>query len=84
MKCVEAAAGVLRVEAFKFQATDEHLANNLSVSTMPCDYDFFHLYEFNFLEGRPFSEKEFRDGEHVCVITDKVAQMLGLPALTEG
>ena len=83
MKCVEAAAGVLPVEAFKFQATDENLANNLSVSTMPCDNDFFHLYEFNFWEGRPFSEKEFRDGERVCVITDKVAQRLGLPALTE-
>ena len=83
MKCVEAAAGVLPTAAFKYQASDEHFTNHLSVSAQPCDYDFFRLYEFNFLEGRPFSEKEFRSGDRVCVITDKVAQRLGLPALTE-
>jgi ABC-type antimicrobial peptide transport system, permease component len=46
---------------------------------MPCrtDPSFFRLYDLDFLSGRPFSEKEFRQGERVCVITDKVAERIG-------
>lgn len=41
-----------------------------------CDPRFFQLYDFQFLEGRPFNEQEFRNGEQVCVVTDKLLERL--------
>ena len=41
-----------------------------------CDHEFFRLYDFTFVDGRPFSEKEFRNGERVCVVTENVAKKL--------
>ena len=32
--------------------------------------DFFKIYEYDFLEGRPFTKQEVEDKEHVCVISD--------------
>ena len=34
-------------------------------------------YDLTFLEGRPFSEAEFRKGERVCVVSDKVWEKVG-------
>ena len=77
MECVELAIG-------------DHSSNQMSVNTdsIPfvqsqvdvhqCDYRFFRFYDFDFIEGRPFSEQEFRDSMNVCVITDKLAKKLGL------
>ena len=82
MKCVEAAAGVIpamqnRYTIAGFGTTDRQGTEQSSVSAIATDPDFYRLYELTFLSGRPFSEKEFRDGERVCVVTDKVA---GRPA----
>ena len=43
-----------------------------------CDPRFFQLYDFQFLEGRPFNEQEFRNGEPVCVVTDKFLEKIGI------
>lgn len=77
MACVEAATGVLPAAADRFPASDEQRTRNLSVSSMPTDPDFFRLYDLTFLDGRPFSEKEFREGERVCVVSDKVWEKAG-------
>ena len=82
MKCVEAAAGVIpamqnRFTIAGFGTTDRQGTEQSTVSAIATDPDFFRLYELPFLSGRPFSEKEFRDGERVCVVTDKVAAKTG-------
>ena len=82
MKCVEAAAGIIpamqnRYTIAGFGTTDRQGTEQSSVSAIATDPGFFRLYELTFLSGRPFSEKEFRDGERVCVVTDKVAAKTG-------
>ncbi|MBR6866601.1 MAG: ABC transporter permease [Prevotella sp.] len=38
--------------------------------------DFFHIYEYDFVSGRPFTSKEVDDNEKVCVISDALAERL--------
>ena len=78
MNCVEAATGDVSNTYYRLPASDEQYSHHASVSAMPCDYDFFRIYDLDFLSGRPFSEKEFRDGERVVVISDKVRELLDL------
>ena len=74
LKCVESATGV--TEAFLIVG-DEAQQHKTAAYALRTDPSFFRLYDLDFLSGRPFSEKEFRQGERVCVITDKVAERIG-------
>ena len=74
LKCVESATGV--TEAFLI-VDDEAQQHKTAAYALRTDPSFFRLYDLDFLSGRPFSEKEFRQGERVCVITDKVAERIG-------
>ncbi len=74
MESVELATGV---EEKNFTICDEKYENVMNVTAIGCDPDFFRLYEFTFLEGRPFSEKEYKDGERVCVISEKIDKKMG-------
>jgi putative ABC transport system permease protein len=74
MNCVEAAAGIRTAQE---TIGDEAGEQNFRVDVMRCDPDFFRLYDLDFVKGRPFSEKEFRTGERVCVVSEKVAKQLG-------
>ena len=38
--------------------------------------DFFKIYEYDFLEGRPFTRQEVEAKEHVAVISDALAERL--------
>ena len=76
MESVELATGVGEAH---LNFCDENFEKISFAYTMLCDPDFFRLYEFTFLDGRPFSEKEYKDGERVCVISDRTAQELGYP-----
>ena len=78
MNCVEAAMGDGSNTYYRFPASDERYSRHASVYAMPTDYDFFRIYDLDFLSGRPFSEKEFRDGERVAVISDKVRERLDM------
>lgn len=40
------------------------------------DTAFFRIYDFRFIEGKPFSEADFRSGVHVAVISDDLARRL--------
>lgn len=42
----------------------------IKLNTKYTDADFWRVTEFNFLEGKPFSEKNIDSGDHVVVITD--------------
>nr|MCR4593408.1 ABC transporter permease [Bacteroidaceae bacterium] len=38
--------------------------------------DFFKIYQYNYISGRPFTEKEVEDQEKVCVISDEFSNRL--------
>ena len=38
--------------------------------------DFFRIYEYDFLSGHPFTQKEVEGKEAVCVISDALAERL--------
>lgn len=77
LKCVEAVAAL--ADAYTvvgIRAFDTSGQQSVPVTLFDVNPDFFRLYEFSFMSGRSFSEKEFRDGDNVCVISDKVAKAL--------
>ena len=83
LECVEVATG-LRVDPYQEITVDSMLSLSNTpqscVKAIYCDPRFFQLYDFQFLEGRPFNEQEFRDGEQVCVVTDKLLERAGRPS----
>lgn len=81
MECVEAVAGfVPSLHYLDYKVSDMDGQHEMPVSLTPTNTDYFRLYDFTFLSGRPFSEKEFQDGERVCVITERMAKALSLEA----
>ena len=44
------------------------------IATQSTDDAFFKIYDFTFLEGKPFSAADFQSGRKVAVITDRVAR----------
>lgn len=85
LECVEVATE-MRVDPYREITVDSisALSNNPqnSVKAIFCDPSFFQLYDFQFLEGRPFNEQEYRNGEQVCVVTDKLLEKIGVPPAT--
>ena len=72
LKNVEAVSGVL-------QDADEHWirpsdSNDFSISAIYTDPGFFKIYEFEFIEGTPFSQADFDSGVRTVVISDRLAQ----------
>ena len=79
MECVEAVAGFMSyLHYLDYKVSDMDGQHEMPVSFTPTNTDFFRLYDFTFLSGRPFSEQEFQNGEPVCVITERLAKSLGL------
>ena len=74
MECVEAVTGITYEQLI---VGDDEEKKTMNAFAIGCDPDFFRIYDLAFIDGRPFSEKEFRGGEPVCVISDKVAKQLG-------
>jgi len=69
LECVEVATGLFENNYEIFRVDSAPSEENLRA--FYCDPRFFQLYDFQFLKGRPFNEQEFRNGEPVCVVTDK-------------
>ncbi len=79
LECVEVATGLFRnnYEFFRMDSVPSApLPLESNLRALYCDPRFFQLYDFQFLEGRPFNEQEFRNGEPVCVVTDKFLNSL--------
>ena len=82
MACVEAATGIIpaRQNFYTIEGEAQQGQGQYEVpkvSAIATDFDFFRIYDLDFIDGRPFSKKESDDGERVCVITDKVAARTG-------
>jgi putative ABC transport system permease protein len=72
LKNVEAVSGTI-------EEADEHWihpseGNDFSVSAIYTDPGFFKIYEFEFIEGTPFSQADFDSGVRTVVISDRLAQ----------
>ncbi len=79
LECVEVATGLFRnnYEFFRMDSVPSApLPLESNLRALYCDPRFFQLYDFQFLEGRPFNEQEFRNGEPVCVVTDKFLEKI--------
>lgn len=76
LECVEVATGV-RTDMQHITLKDSLTSDPSWRDCIYCDPRFFQLYDFHFLEGRPFNEQEFRNHEPVCVITEALARKLG-------
>lgn len=48
--------------------------SNIKVSTKPTDPSFFKVYDFDFIEGAPFTAADLDNKSHVAVITDALAE----------
>ena len=77
MASVEAATGIIPAMQNRRLAVAMDGLLSTSVSITATDPSFFRLFDLRFLDGRPFSEQEFRSGERVCVIADKVWEKIG-------
>jgi len=47
---------------------------DIKVVVKRTDHNFFKVYEYEFLEGNPFSEIDFHDGLHTAVISAQTAE----------
>jgi putative ABC transport system permease protein len=55
------------------QLSDGH---DFSVEARYTDPEFFRLYAYQFLEGKPFTQQDLEAGAHQVVITERLAQRL--------
>ena len=79
MECVEAVTGFMSyLHYLDYKVSDMDGQHEMPASFTPTNTDFFRLYDFTFLSGRPFSEQEFQEGECVCVITERMAKALSV------
>ncbi|MBR1666412.1 MAG: ABC transporter permease [Bacteroidaceae bacterium] len=81
LESVEVATGLFRnnYEFFRMDSVPSApLPLESNLRALYCDPRLFQLYDFQFLEGRPFNEQEFRNGEPVCVVTDKFLEKIGI------
>ena len=76
MKCVEAVSAEDKLDKlFYWDAAKKHCIDPKLKRVQP---DFFRIYDLDFVSGRPFSEKEYRNRENVCVLTEEAAKKLAL------
>ena len=79
IECVEVVTGFLSyLHYLDYKVSDMDGQHEMPASFTPTNTDFFRLYDFTFLSGRPFSEQEFQEGERVCVITERMAKALSV------
>ena len=79
MECVEAVTGFMSyLHYLDYKVSDMDGQHEMPASFTHTNTDFFRLYDFTFLSGRPFSEQEFQEGERVCVITERMAKALSV------
>ena len=76
MKCVEAVSAdeVSR----KYGIWDMEKRHHICSKLKKVQPDYFRIYDFDFVSGRPFSENDIRNEEKVCILTEEAAKKLAL------
>ena len=77
LKCAEVVSAVINDDyLFHFSACTEVGSQEVQVSPRFTDANFFRLYDFEFLEGKPYNEENLKHGDRCIVITDVLAKKL--------
>ncbi len=70
------AAGTGKVEGRCHTFVERGKDDYVDVVCNETNADFFRIYEYDFLSGRPFTQKEVEGKEAVCVISDALVERL--------
>lgn len=77
LECAEVVSAVIGPEyVFHFTVCKEIGQQEVSVSPKFTDPNFFRLYEFKFVEGKSYNEKNLKNADRCVVITDALARKL--------
>ena len=77
LECAEVVSAVMNNEyVYRFTACQEIGKQEVPVALKFTDANFFHLYEFKFLEGKSYNEENLKHGDRCIVITDALAKKL--------
>ncbi len=77
LECAEVvSAGVNNEYIYNFTACKEVGKQEVPVCIKFVDPNFFRLYEFKFLEGKPYNEENLKNADRCIVITDALAKKL--------
>ena len=68
------AGGSGRIQESSIEYAVKGKDDYMEVVTNYTNADFFRIYEYDFIEGRPLSDKEVENHEMVCVISDDFAE----------
>ena len=70
------AAGTGKMEGRCYTFVERGKDDYVDVVCNETNADFFRIYEYDFLSGRPFTQKEVEGKEAVCVISDALVERL--------
>lgn len=77
LECAEVVSAVMNSEyIYRFNACKEIGKQEVPVGIKFTDPNFFRLYEFKFLEGKPYNEENLKHADRCIVITDALAKKL--------
>lgn len=77
LECAEVVSAVMSNEyIYRFTACKEIGKQEVPVGIKFTDPNFFRLYEFKFLEGKPYNEENLKHADRCIVITDALAKKL--------
>lgn len=77
LECAEVVSAVMNNEyIYRFTACKEVGKQEVQVTTKFTDPNFFRLYEFKFVEGKSYNEKNLKNADRCVVITDALARKL--------
>ena len=75
LECAEMVSAVMNDEyIYRFAACTEVGNQEVQVSLKFTDANFFRLYDFQFVEGKPYGEEHLKHGDKCIVITDRLAK----------
>lgn len=77
LECAEVVSAAMSNEyIYRFTACKEIGKQEVPVGIKFTDPNFFRLYEFKFLEGKPYNEENLKHADRCIVITDALAKKL--------
>ena len=75
LECAEVVSAKMESSyVYDFKACAEIGKQEVPVTTKFTDANFYHLYDFKFIDGRPYTDEHLQNGDKCIVITDALAR----------